>query len=762
MAIYIPYMFYQKCYFFLNHIVACSYVSDTETKISIFDFYTNSTNSSINSNTNSIISFNISNSTISSNLTINNSTMNNFKTFEAHIKGPIKDIQCHTNVVFILCEDALYTITPNNILYEVDGKFTILNSSYTHMMAINTDTNTYYRNGHIVTDPIIRDNWFVTEDENFKYYRNSCNVVIKLPLNLEFIRIYSVQNVNLIFIDGTFYKYDDADNSDSEYEYENEIMESLQYNLSPIYIENMKGMISRIFYYDMQLTPGNTSLYILDTCNDLWMFVIDSNKFIQIGNIESNDTIETIIEIISFKKLHIIISIYHIIVIYNHQYHILPIDPKLIVKTYLNFDMFAFKYENKWFTIVSYDYPNHNNKNQIKDFIPWSDFICNEYNFRDPEEVFYSGTKFFRLKNEVLYQVDVNTNDENQDLLVMTKSNKKYNRRIQNQYLLLIDIENDIFGQYFQALINKNFNVSINMKLVFDNDVIATGDGVSRSIMNTVIEYITTNLLILDENNEYVFNLTDDFWTYNNYYLFGRLIEYLINSSLHLQGHLNLNLMYGLYCCIHKKVHINELAMFHLHRNPEEFKYISNLDLEYKLNNEKFATLSTGFDNLEQFVLSRLNINQEMLSEHQHRILSLIARGMLKNNETIKFMSMWELYLALGGELEYDRQDVLQNIEINCFDSNIHQDLIDNYKLRIYNLLNSFTNDQLKHFMVLVTGYLQSKSIVSISIDTNLYVDFKIETCFNRLKININVLSNDDFENIFLIYLSQYDSYLVG
>jgi hypothetical protein len=723
---YIPDMFYQKCYFLSNHIVALTHTN----QVCIYDLYPAS-------------SMNVWTPRI----------------YHGTIQGEIVDIKTHTNVAFILCTDHLYSVTANNVFYDIEAKFDSIHNSYSHMMATNRTTSDIYCNGRIICNPKMRDSWIESSDEDFQYFRDSCNTTIRLPLNLAFVRIYNVRTLHLILIDETFYKYSPTTEDSDE-----DSLEGLEYNLSPIFID-CAGIV-KIWFYDMTKTSGNSNLYILDGVNYLWWFNASKNEaaFINVGYIECKEIIDSITEIIHFKGLDIIISHYNVIVMYDHKSCVLSIDsvelnPLLITDTHLYPSVFVFKYCNHWYTLssITSDFAPPVPMESVKeiDLLPWGLFVCYKYSFVNPLEVHYSSLAFFRFAHNLLYRIT-----SEGEVVLNFSHNLSYHKRIYNEYILPINVEQDVFSQYMTACVERNFSAIFTMRLFLDDEVIASGDGVKRSMLHNIIEYVKTELLMVC-NGRYAINISHPFWTTkDNAFYFGRLLEHLINMSLHLSGHFSMSFIYCLYRCIHQTVHINQLAPFHHHLDPAEHKYMCNLDLIYRMNADQFTSLCTGYNSLEDFVLNRLGIECDISAE-EHHILTLIVRGMLRNNDSIRNMSMWDLYCALGGELEYDRVAVLKNISIQTYPP-VTEDFSD-MKKYIQSMLNDLSNNELKKLVILITGYVYTKSPISISINTSddVRVDFKVETCFNRLKINVDTMRNPDFKLVFLAYLDACDCALM-
>jgi hypothetical protein len=492
-------------------------------------------------------------------------------------------------------------------------------------------------------------------------------------------------------------------------------------------LENdISSRIKEIFKYENQIYAiGNNFIiqYDLDSCKTNTYFVNLTNDISDIPNVE--------LELISsiFENYIIIrVNLSEIILIGRTTTSI-----DRISNTNINVNYITGHLENVYICHI-----------QTKDYIPLMYsfghfFITIGNNNYDDRNNFLD---IFKC-DEVI--VDFEINLQIHDISINHKFNKS-----------------DIFNIIYYWLISKNFTNKLLPYFTHFDGYIASGPGARRVIYSELFDYVKNNLLEIDYNsvfkNAYKLNIKNNFWSNpNNCYYFGKLLLYLtifrMDYSLSLSS---LLIIYKYFLKINNKnFDINQLAIFHKMYNPSEYQSILNLDLEYKINENKFKQLSMPYDTFENMIYSLMSISEPDKIEKD--CLELIAYGMCEFNRNVINLSLYELYKKLCEPFIYDRKKVIESIQ--CV-SNYTNESSEMNLSKIRNFLENLTDDELKTFMINVTGHTIRDRKVHLYIDYCSDIDISISTCSDRITISNRVFDEDNYLEILKSYLCQKDMYI--
>jgi hypothetical protein len=343
---------------------------------------------------------------------------------------------------------------------------------------------------------------------------------------------------------------------------------------------------------------------------------------------------------------------------------------------------------------------------------------------------------------------------------------------------LRIEIHSDVnvFDQLFYSLVSTNFKYRMHADLIIRPNVLSYGPGTRREINHRVADYIQKNFMIgPDQQRGYKFNLLHAFFVGANastpYYL-GKLLGYLCNHVCVLPFHFDISTLSSIYVAIQTFSSsqtlststrvtmtsiLNQYAPFHKEWYPEDFRSIKNLEDKYKRSPEEFSALSLGYSSVEECIAYKLNMY--VIGNNDANILCNIARGMYDYSNQFSTMTLFQLSHTLSGPIVYNRAKVLANIYYHVDDR-----ITDNYTNEMKKFMEGLTNDELKQFMITVTGsHMRDKSIeIKIICDNNeMNMDIHITTCSDKLVVYQHVFSQENYVEILKGYLCHTDIYMV-
>jgi hypothetical protein len=131
---------------------------------------------------------------------------------------------------------------------------------------------------------------------------------------------------------------------------------------------------------------------------------------------------------------------------------------------------------------------------------------------------------------------------------------------------------------------------------------------------------------------------------------------------------------------------------------------------------------------------------------------------------------MYELSVLLGGNFIYNRQSVIDNIFVK-FETNIDicktelgktDSVILTYIDKVKYFIDNLNDEELKRFMINVTGHIISTNNVEFLIYPRSFrnVDITIVTCKESIKVVTSLLDQDNYIEILKGYLCTKDSYI--
>jgi hypothetical protein len=328
-----------------------------------------------------------------------------------------------------------------------------------------------------------------------------------------------------------------------------------------------------------------------------------------------------------------------------------------------------------------------------------------------------------------------------------------------------IELNANAFDQLLCTLITTNFNVGLRVSMGHKSIVQSAGPGLRRVIHNAVVEYMRSNLFILDSLNTltptYKINISHPYWLQNNGYYMGKLIAYLFNSNFTLPFHMSLNRLYAIYEQIQSrtksdKINVDSLAPFHKNFYPLDFVCMANLDDAYKLDDEKFKELALGYDSFLECIKNRLHMSP--IPADEVPILSNIAAGLYDFNPKIATLSLWQLARFISGDFIYNRVAVINNINFSINDNKFEP-----YRIMMKAFVDGLTDDELIQFMITVTGYHVRNSPVTVNIinSPSGNQDILITTCYDKLSVACHVFERG-YTDILKGYLCTRDNYIYG
>jgi hypothetical protein len=364
-------------------------------------------------------------------------------------------------------------------------------------------------------------------------------------------------------------------------------------------------------------------------------------------------------------------------------------------------------------------------------------------------QLHYTYSKIFTLNNS-------NNKQDLNGINILAISNCtdiKINKPLQS-IEICIDSEIDIFKQYFYTVITNNFKNNLRMVMVQGPVTKSAGIGTNRDIIERVLSYIKSDLLVSYEYGHRL-NISHDFWRHNAFY-FGKLLAYISNSDLTLPFHFNLSSLVHIYSVLKDSndIGIDELAPFHNELHPQDFVSVRNLDNIYKTDRDQFASLTLGYDNFDSMIKSKL---LSPVSEAEITCLKSIGKGILDFNNAYSSLNLWQLSNKFFGDITYDRKSALEFIKVSTEHSSL-KSFID----PMIKFIHDLNNDELRQFMISVTGYHKRDKPVKVIIDkSDRRRDILIATCQDTLIVYSHVFQNEDFPHILKAYLCGRDMMMV-
>jgi hypothetical protein len=343
------------------------------------------------------------------------------------------------------------------------------------------------------------------------------------------------------------------------------------------------------------------------------------------------------------------------------------------------------------------------------------------------------------------------------------KSPSSIQRKLEN-IEIQIELNGNAFDQLLYTLISTNFNAVLHVIVTDKSIVQSEGPGPRRAIHNAVVEYMRSNLFIVDTDNALTttskINISHPFWLQNNGYYMGKLIAYLFNLTYTLPFHIGLNRLYAIYEQIQSriksdKINVDSLAPFHKEFYPLDFVCMTNLDNAYKLDDEKFKQLALGYDSFLECIKNRLHMGP--IPAEEVPILSSMAVGLYDFNPKIAILSLWELAKFMSGDFLYNRFAVINNINFYIDDEKFEP-----YRIMMKAFVDGLTDDELMQFMIIVTGYHVRNSPVSVTIieTKSGCQDVLIATCYDKLSVACHVFEQKGYEGVLKGYLCVRDKYI--
>jgi hypothetical protein len=678
--------------------------------------------------------------------------------FEIKIEGIITKIYSFSNDYIVICTDLNTYFMKNhnsppkalNFICDVSKGDLMLRNS----CVLNTIDNRkifMYLDGNISENDtgMIADH-IVSADKDPKYllYTNWQHHSLKISSNMFPEKIFKVGNRHLLIIDNVYYCYNN---------YELNMIEQT-FDAKQIFVDGSTKTL-----YNCQ------NVYIIDMDDNVWSIGFNTGDFRKKFHLQFDDSSLNSFDIreIFYYKSHYYVIGTCFILIYESK------SDNPLYKYYLpnnNSDQFELITDiwgvvikicntNKYILIRSEDLSEKDTTNENIIYDPLLIGKNNTYIVSSNLPLFFGAAFFYTRTNDFIIRSDaINPTGSilNQGVPngLGSKFGFKYLKMKFNNYPILVDKNMFNFDIIYSTLIATNFSQNLKIKYTSYTRSIAHGEGLERFALNSLVENIKIHLLCKDTDclNGYKFDFDNPFWKkLNNCYYFGKMLLYLVDVMDNLDINFSLNTLIKIYTNLNNHpFNIDELAPFHKILNSSEFISIKNMDKIYKTDNTKFKELSLPYNNFDDMIYDLLKIN---VDKYDVRYIELV-KGMYDYNSTVINLNMYELSKLLGGDILYNREKVLNNI---YYRKNYNE--LDVYLDVMKKIINDLTNEELKQFMINVTGHIIRENRVSVYIysKNQMKTDILIQTCADSIYIKCTVFQQENHMDILKTYLCKKD-----